>query len=336
MNRVPRLLPLVAIAIGGVLALKAVSSIEGVPDFLKSAKAFAEEAGSGELKAAPAKTPKVDPKQLKAGPANKDAPAMPKDPLALPGEAAAPLAAAVGAASSPICAPSASELAKEAGLSPAELRVLQSLQSRRGELDARAQAMDTQLAVLSAAEAKVDGKLKTLNDLKGEIQGLLGQADQKQDNEVQRLVLVYSAMKPQDAAAVMSQLDDRVRIPVAAKMKERILAAILAKMPPSEAKKVTEKLASRYTAADTLAAKAAKVADASDQAPTTPVLGLDDDKKPAAKPAAHRRARRAPAKTDDAKAEAKADAGAKAPQSPPQAQAQATPPKPAAAQATKP
>lgn len=327
MSRTPRLLPLVAIAIGGVLALKLVASLDGAPDFLRAAKAFAEEGPAPPRGAA--RAPKVDPKPLRAGPADKTMPAMPKDPLAAGSEAAPVQSASQPGGPAPICAPSAAELAKEAGLSPAELRVLQSLQSRRGELDARAQALETQLAVLSAAEAKVDGKLKSLDALKAEIQGLLGQADQKQDSEVQRLVLVYSAMKPQDAAAVMAQLDDRVRIPVAAKMKERVLAAILAKMPPAEAKKVTERLAGRYSAADSLAAKVAEASQgpAAEQA-VTPV-----DKTPISRPAVKRRPRRAVAKADAGQDKAPAKPAVKA-----QAQAQASPPKaaPTAPPPTKP
>ncbi|NEX94626.1 hypothetical protein, partial [Caulobacter sp. 17J65-9] len=155
----------------------------------------------------------------------------------------------------PVCAPSATELAKAAGLSPAELRVLQSLQSRRGELDDREKNMDTQLALMAAAEAKLDAKLKALEALKGDINGLLAQGDQREAAEITRLVKVYEAMKPKDAADVMTQLDDRVRLPVASKMKERSLAAVLAAMPAAEARKLTEKLAMRYAAADAAAEK---------------------------------------------------------------------------------
>lgn len=246
MKRAPRLLPLVAVAIGGVLAMKAVSSAEWAPDFLKQARAFAEDAGPGDKSKAAG---------LAAKPATPEAPAKAPPP--------------------PVCAMSAADLAKEAGLSPSELRVLQGLQARRGELDQRAADIDTQLAVLAAAEAKVDAKLKALTGLRGEVQGLLGQVDAKKAEEEQRLVRVYSAMKPAEAAAVFVQLDDSVLIPVAAQMKERTLAAILAKMPPASAKRLTEKLAARYAGSDELAKKAAAGA-----APAAPPA-----KAPAAAPA---------------------------------------------------
>src|SRR6185312_10353694 len=163
-------------------------------------------------------------------------------------------------------APTPAELAKQAGMSPAELQVLQKLGARRNQLDAREQNFDTQLQLLAAAEAKVDTKLKQLASLKGDIQGLLGQADAKKDAELQRLVTIYEQMPPAAAAARMTLLDDSVRLPLAAKMNPRKLSAILAQMPAADAKTVTEKLADRLGAAD-----AARQAIASNApAPTAP------------------------------------------------------------------
>ena len=85
----------------------------------------------------------------------------------------------------------------------------------------------------------------------------MGQASVQQKEESNRLVAVYEKMKPKDAAPIMAALDDRVRLPVAAQMKPQTLAAILAQMPPAEAKKLTEKLAERFARTDAVAAKAA-------------------------------------------------------------------------------
>lgn len=216
MKNVPRILPLVGVAVGGVLALNAMAGAKSLPDMLSGAKAFAE----GVAK------PEGAPSAEGAG-----QPAAAKAPQQLPRA----------------CAPSADALAKEAGLSPAELRVLQSLGARRGQLDQREQDIDVQLQLLAAAEAKLDAKMKALTGLKGDIQGLLGQVDAQKQAEVDRLVTVYQGMKPKDAAARMTLLSDEVRLPIAAKMKERTLAMILANMSPGDAKILTERLASRLT-----------------------------------------------------------------------------------------
>jgi len=221
MKNVPRILPLVGVAVGGVLAINAMSGAKSLPDMLSGAKAFAEGVAKPEGKAA----------EGEGAPSAEGAgqPAAAKAPQTLPRA----------------CAPSADALAKEAGLSPAELRVLQSLGARRGQLDQREQDIDVQLQLLAAAEAKLDAKMKALTGLKGDIQGLLGQVDAQKQAEVDRLVTVYQGMKPKDAAARMTLLSDEVRLPIAAKMKERTLAMILANMAPGDAKILTERLAAR-------------------------------------------------------------------------------------------
>lgn len=259
MKSVPRILPLVGVAIGGVLAVNALAGADDLPGLLSGARALAAEAV----------------KPAKGAPAAKDAakPDAAKDP-AKPGEGAPTGEAADAAAAGlppptiaprAVCAPTAAELAKQAGLSPAELQVLQSLGARRGQLDQRESDLNTQLALMAAAEAKVDAKIKSLNALKSEVQGLLNQTDAKQAAEIDRLVKVFEGMKAKDAAPRLMLLDDNVRLPIAAKMKERSLSAIVAAMPAAEAKKLTEGLARRYS--DAVAAAAKADAAANDKAP---------------------------------------------------------------------
>lgn len=218
--RLPRLMPLVAIAAVGVLAINAV---ENGPGIVGAARSFAEE---------------IAPKT----PTEKAAKALPDN------ASVANPAQAVAAKPAPVCAPTATDLAKAAGLSPAELQVLQSLGDRRGQLDEREQGLDTQVALIAAAEAKVDARIATMNQLKADMQAMLGQLDDKQQAEVQRLVKVFEGMKPADAAARFVLLSDEVRLPIASQMKERALSAMLAKMPPPEAKRLTKSLAARYVA----------------------------------------------------------------------------------------
>src|SRR5579859_288294 len=154
--RLPRLLPLAAIAAGGVLAIDA---LENGPGLVGAARSFAEGVAA---------SPAAKPKAASAVPADASAAdATAKAPQVLPAKPA------------PICAESPTQLARDAGLSPAELQVIQSLGARRGELDAREQGLDTQMALIQAAEAKVDARIATMNAMKADMQSLLGQLDQK-------------------------------------------------------------------------------------------------------------------------------------------------------------
>ncbi|MBN9481568.1 MAG: hypothetical protein J0I52_15130 [Bordetella sp.] len=239
MSKLPRLLPLIAVAIGGVVAVRAAGV---APELFQGATAWANEAVAGEgegAKAAPRPAPAV-------------------------------------------CALTPEQLAQQAGISPAELRIIQSLSKRRDQLDARDADFATTLPLMVAAEQKLDAKLQALEALKGEISALVGQVDEKEKAEADRLVAVYSAMRPKEAAAVFATLDDSVRLPVASAMRPRTLAAIMAQMQPAAARELTEKLAKRFQAQQ----YAARAAAASAPTETAPAPVPTPAAQPAAQPAA--------------------------------------------------
>lgn len=263
MARIPRLLPLIAVAIGGVVAVRAVGV---APGLFEGARAWAEEAA--------------------------------------PSSAAAPAKPAA-------CALTPDQLAQQAGISPAELRIIQSLSQRRTQLDARDQDFATMLPLMTAAEQKLDAKVQALEALKAEMRQMLGQVDEREKAEIDRLVQVYSAMRPKDAAPVMAALEDRVRLPVAAAMRPRTLAAVMAQMQPAQAKELTEKLAARFQAqqmaARALAAESAEPPAAEAPKPQTQTPAAAAPAAPAAatpRPAATRPAARRPATRQPAAAPA--------------------------------
>jgi flagellar motility protein MotE (MotC chaperone) len=318
----PRILPLVGIAIGGVVAINAIAGARDLPNLIDGAKAWAEEA------AKPVKGAKGKAKAGKDAAADASA----TNTTAATGDATNTAATGIpglpppSIKPQPVCAPTAAELAKEAGLSPAELQVLQNLGARRGELDARESDLSTQLALVAAAEEKLDAKAKALEGLKADVQNLLNQADGREQAEVDRLVTVYSGMKPKDAAPRMVLLDDTIRLPIAAKMKPRALSAILAQMAPADAKKITEGLAKRFSAAQTLAQNGIAAANAATPAaaPAQPAQAAAAAPPPAKKAPA-RQAKRAPRKHAPASKQAAAKPAAAAPD------ASAAPATPAAA-----
>jgi flagellar motility protein MotE (MotC chaperone) len=167
-----------------------------------------------------------------------------------------------------VCALTPEQPAQQAGISPAELRIIQSLSARRTELDARDADFATTLPLMVAAEQKLDAKITALNAIKAEVQALLGQVDEREAAETARLVAVYSAMRPREAAAIFTSLDDSVRLPIAAAMRPRGLSAIIAQMPAPAARELTEKLARRFQAQQLAARAAAASAPVAPAAPT--------------------------------------------------------------------
>lgn len=143
--------------------------------------------------------------------------------------------------------------------SAAEVAVLTSLSKRRSELDSREQDLDMQANLIAAAEKRVDGKIADLKDLQNQMQTLLGQRDAADQAQLNSLVKTYSSMKPADAARIFNDLDQTVELNVAALMKSDVLGAILAKMQPDMAQKLTVRLANRLKLPDPVAATAASI-----------------------------------------------------------------------------
>jgi flagellar motility protein MotE (MotC chaperone) len=291
-SRLPRILPLIGVAIAGVFAVNALAGARSLPDLISAARAFAEtapiKAKSSTGKAATAKPTQV----ASAAPAD-SANAVSAVPPSLTGQTAMAMSSTPGA---PLPANAdALCLASRAGLSPAEMKMIQDLQTRRGQLDQRESDLDLQLKLVEAAETKLNTKLAELTGLKGDISKLLGQVDDKQASETARLVKVYATMKPQQAAADLAVLSDEVRLPIVTSpaMKEAVLSAILNKMPTPAAKDLTEKMAQRFAAGNVV--NQAKAATAAPGATPTPA--------PAAPPKAQAAA---PAATDPKTADAPA------------------------------
>ncbi len=278
MANLPRLLPIVFVAVGGVLAMKAITSLDVIPNVLHAAQAFAADKKTD--KAPPKVTAKPAVKKTGKAAETGNGNVDPTESYAInPAVMAADDAsvhasdAAATAPLTPVCATSIDDLAKQAGMSSNELQVLQSLGKRRMELDQREQQLNTRGQLIDAADSKLDARIKQLGDLKGQIQALLDQATKVTDDDTTRLVSVYSAMKPKDAAAVMSTMDDSVRLPIAAKMKDRALASVLGAMTPDAARDLTEKLAKRMQKADGLQQQLDKAAAGSSAQASTAAKG---------------------------------------------------------------
>lgn len=300
--KIPRLLPLIAVAIGGVVAVNVMAGAQSLPQMLSAAQAFAEDVVT------PPKSAKPAAKDGDKSAAKPEGPASPVPSTRILDGDAPPKPQTMA------CAALGGDLAKEAGLSPAELKVLQDLGSRRGQIESLEKNVDVQQQLLLAAEAKVDAKITTMRGLIAEMKGLLGQADEKQKAENARLVKVYEGMKPKDAAAQLAIMKDDVRLDIVQGMKERNLSAILGAMPPVAAKDLTEKLALRYATSAPVKAAQAAMAPPAQTAAAPPARG------PAAKAPASKAAPRAAAPRPKA-----------AP-----AQASAAPPSPEAAPAAEP
>jgi len=136
-------------------------------------------------------------------------------------------------------------LAEMAGLSAAEVQVLQALGERREELELRGTQMETQDALMLAAEQRLNERVAELRQLETTVNELLGRLDEEQERRVNSLVDVYQRMRAKDAARVFDGLEDDVLVQVASRMRQANLAEVMGRMNPDRARALTQMLADR-------------------------------------------------------------------------------------------
>ncbi|MDA7948892.1 MAG: hypothetical protein MPJ78_15625 [Hyphomicrobiaceae bacterium] len=150
----------------------------------------------------------------------------------------------------------APSLAPGQGATKAERAILEGLSNRRKTLDKRARELELRENLLKAAEKRVEAKIAELKSIESRIEGELKKHDDGRKAEYQRLVQMYSNMKPKDAAKIFDRLDLNVLTDLVRQMKPRVMSAILAAMTPAAAERLTLAIASTRkpatSAADTL------------------------------------------------------------------------------------
>ncbi len=124
-----------------------------------------------------------------------------------------------------------------------EIELLQSLKSRRDLLDKREKKIDLQAKLLEAAEKQLDEKIEKLQVLEAAVKEKLGEVNEKEANRFVSLVKTYEAMKPKDAANILSILDLSIMEKITRSMSIKKLAPILAKMDMKAARALTIRLA---------------------------------------------------------------------------------------------
>jgi flagellar motility protein MotE (MotC chaperone) len=132
--------------------------------------------------------------------------------------------------------------------SAGERAILESLQGRREQLDARSRDLDMRENLLKAAEKRVEAKVAELKDVESRVKSEMGNRDQAEEKRFKTIISMYENMKPKDAARIFDRLDMKVLVDVATHMNPRTMSEILAGMTPDTAEKLTVELANRARA----------------------------------------------------------------------------------------
>ena len=134
-----------------------------------------------------------------------------------------------------------------ADFSEAEIEVLYELSERRQLLDQREAKMAPRVALIDAAEQRIDARVRELQKLRTSIESLVRKYDDQENKDLESVVKIYETMKPKDAAAILEKLEMPVLLSIVVAMKERRSSAILAGMTPERAREVTAEMARKKT-----------------------------------------------------------------------------------------
>ena len=132
--------------------------------------------------------------------------------------------------------------------SAGERAILESLQGRREQLDARSRDLDMRENLLKAAEKRVEAKVAELKDVEARVKTAMGDRDQAEEKRFKSIISMYETMKPKDAARIFDRLDMKILVEVSTHMNPRGMSEILANMSPDAAERLTVELANRARA----------------------------------------------------------------------------------------
>jgi flagellar motility protein MotE (MotC chaperone) len=130
-------------------------------------------------------------------------------------------------------------------VSASERAILERLQSRRQELEARAREIDIRETLLKAAEKRVEGRVEELKAVQSRITTATAQKAEADVVRFKSIVTMYEAMKPKDAAKVFDRLEMPVLFEIASQIAPRKMSDILGLMSAEAAERLTVELARR-------------------------------------------------------------------------------------------
>jgi flagellar motility protein MotE (MotC chaperone) len=130
-------------------------------------------------------------------------------------------------------------------VSASERALLERLQARRQELEARAREIDIRESLLKAAEKRVEAKVEEMKAVESRISTATDVKAEVDAARFKGIITMYESMKPKDAAKVFDRLEMPVLIEIATQIAPRKMSDILGLMQTEAAERLTVEMAHR-------------------------------------------------------------------------------------------
>ena len=139
-------------------------------------------------------------------------------------------------------------------VSASERAILERLQSRRQELEARAREIDIRESLLKSAVKRIESRVEELKAVEARISTATDQKTEADAARFKSIITMYEGMKPKDAAKVFDRLEMSVLFDIASHIAPRKMSDILGLMSTEAAERLTVELARRAGADKTASA----------------------------------------------------------------------------------
>ncbi len=130
-------------------------------------------------------------------------------------------------------------------ITASERAVLERLQSRRQEIEARSREVDIRENLIKSAEKRIEGRIEEMKATESRITVASQQRDDAEAARFKGLVTTYENMRPKDAAKVFDRLEISVLFEIASQIAPRKMSDILGQMQPEAAERLTVEMARR-------------------------------------------------------------------------------------------
>jgi len=130
-------------------------------------------------------------------------------------------------------------------ISASERAILERLQSRRQELEARAREIEIRESLLKAAEKRIESRVEEMKAVESRINTATEHKVETDAARFKGIITMYEGMKPKDAAKVFDRLDMSVLIEIATQIAPRKMSDILGLMTTEAAERLTIEMARR-------------------------------------------------------------------------------------------
>lgn len=129
--------------------------------------------------------------------------------------------------------------------SPAERAILERLQERRQEIEARGRELEIRDGLVKAAEMRLEARVAELKTMEARVTAAVQAKEDSDSIRFKGLVAMYENMKPKDAAKIFDRLDLAILVQVTGLINPRKMSDILGQMSPEAAERLTVELANR-------------------------------------------------------------------------------------------